>query len=214
MTGAEKVPILFPPLRPSSVHPLHPDGEATLASLADPGPSGLDRGLVQGKLWSPKAVFYDAALAVATNQKPSKKGVRKCSMWVRKIPLDDLSSQYHRRAMGTLIVQVLWWCHSAYISSSSVLSRASKNIDDSTLASDAPVSGTTDPCYLDRCFHSFGGLTSIGISQSQKCIWVLETPPTFPWGNAILMKFCCSYLMQSSFLQLACLCLSPSLGYP
>ena len=154
MSGGADIPILFRLLLPF----------ISLSSIllmgSDPGLLGWIAVLLVlialvRKLVIPQ--FYDAALAVSTNQTVKER--------VRAIHVGQKDSfrrfviQYHRRLLldGTLMVQVLLMMSILpYIFLLSGAAGASKNIGGPQSLLDTPVSGATGPCcLLDRCFQQF-----------------------------------------------------------
>lgn len=196
VSGGADIPILFPPFTAFHQFILHPfDGEAILGLLGWILVLLVLIGLVR-KIVIPQ--FYDAALAVATNQ-TVKERVRVLHVG-QKDSFRRFVIQYHRRLLsdGTLMVQVLLMMSILpYIFLLSGAAGASKNIGGLspylTLQYLVPL---TLVAILIGVFNSFGGLTSIGISLERENFEYLRSLP-IDFKRYLFMKFWLLYLVQS-----------------
>ena len=196
VTGGADIPILFPPFTAFHQFILHPfDGEAILGLLGWILVLLVLIGLVR-KIVIPQ--FYDAALAVATNQTVKER--------VKAIHVGQKDSfrrfviQYHRRLLsdGTLMVQVLLMMSILpYIFLLSGAAGASKNIGGlSPYLTPQYLVPLTLVAILIGVFNSFGGLTSIGISLERENFEYLRSLP-IDFKRYLFMKFWLLYLVQS-----------------
>ena len=176
VSGGADIPILFPPFLVFHQFILHPfDGGAILGVLGWILVLLILIGLVR-KIVIPQ--FYDAALAVATNQTVKER--------VRAIHVGQKDSfrrfviQYHRRLLldGTLMVQVLLMMSILpYIFLLSGAVGASKNIGGlSPYLTPQYLVPLALVAFLIGVFNSFGGLTPLGI-LAMLLIWVVTTIP-------------------------------------
>ena len=196
VTGGADIPILFPPFTAFHQFILHPfDGEAILGLLGWILVLLVLIGLVR-KIVIPQ--FYDAALAVATNQ-TVKERVRVLHVG-QKDSFRRFVIQYHRRLLsdGTLMVQVLLMMSILpYIFLLSGAAGASKNIGGlSPYLTPQYLVPLTLVAILIGVFNSFGGLTSIGISLERENFEYLRSLP-IDFKRYLFMKFWLLYLVQS-----------------
>ena len=142
--------------------------------------------------------FYDAALAVSTNQTVKER--------VKAIHVGQKDSfrrfviQYHRRLLadGTLMVQVLLMMSILpYIFLLSGAAGASKNIGGlSPYLTPQYLVPLALVAFLIGVFNSFGGLTSIGISLERENFEYLRSLP-IDFKRYLFLKFWLLYLVQS-----------------
>ena len=196
VTGGADIPILFPPFTAFHQFILHPfDGEAILGLLGWILVLLVLIGLVR-KIVIPQ--FYDAALAVATNQ-TVKERVKVLHVG-QKDSFRRFVIQYHRRLLsdGTLMVQVLLMMSILpYIFLLSGAAGASKNIGGlSPYLTPQYLVPLTLVAILIGVFNSFGGLTSIGISLERENFEYLRSLP-IDFKRYLFMKFWLLYLVQS-----------------
>ena len=196
VSGGADIPILFPPFTAFHQFILHPfDGEAILGLLGWILVLLVLIGLVR-KIVIPQ--FYDAALAVATNQ-TVKERVRVLHVG-QKDSFRRFVIQYHRRLLsdGTLMVQVLLMMSILpYIFLLSGAAGASKNIGGlSPYLTPQYLVPLTLVAILIGVFNSFGGLTSIGISLERENFEYLRSLP-IDFKRYLFMKFWLLYLVQS-----------------
>lgn len=196
VSGGADIPILFPPFTAFHQFILHPfDGEAILGLLGWILVLLVLIGRVR-KIVIPQ--FYDAALAVATNQ-TVKERVRVLHVG-QKDSFRRFVIQYHRRLLsdGTLMVQVLLMMSILpYIFLLSGAAGASKNIGGlSSYLTPQYLVPLTLVAILIGVFNSFGGLTSIGISLERENFEYLRSLP-IDFKRYLFMKFWLLYLVQS-----------------
>ena len=196
MSGGADIPILFQPFTAFHRFILHPfDGEAFLGLLSWILVLLVLIGLVR-KIVIPQ--FYDAALAVATNQ-TVKERVKVLHVG-QKDSFRRFVIQYHRRLLsdGTLMVQVLLMMSILpYIFLLSGAAGASKNIGGlSPYLTPQYLVPLTLVAILIGVFNSFGGLTSIGISLERENFEYLRSLP-IDFKRYLFMKFWLLYLVQS-----------------
>lgn len=196
VSGGADIPILFPPFTAFHQFILHPfDGEAILGLLGWILVLLVLIGLVR-KIVIPQ--FYDAALAVATNQ-TVKERVKVLHVG-QKDSFRRFVIQYHRRLLsdGTLMVQVLLMMSILpYIFLLSGAAGASKNIGGlSPYLTPQYLVPLTLVAILIGVFNSFGGLTSIGISLERENFEYLRSLP-IDFKRYLFMKFWLLYLVQS-----------------
>ena len=196
VSGGADIPILFSPFVAFHQFILHPfEGGAILGVLGWILVLLVLIGLVR-KIVIPQ--FYDAALAVATNQTVKER--------VRAIHVGQKDSfirfviQYHRRLLldGTLMVQVLLMMSILpYIFLLSGAVGASKNIGGmSPYLTPQYLVPLALVAFLIGVFNSFGGLTSIGISLERENFEYLRSLP-IDFKRYLFMKFWLLYLVQS-----------------
>lgn len=196
VSGGADIPILFPPFTAFHQFILHPfDGGAILGLLGWIAVLLVLIGLVR-KIVIPQ--FYDAALAVATNQ-TVKERVKAIHVG-QKDSFRQFVIQYHRRLLsdGTLMVQVLLMMSILpYIFLLSGAAGASKNIGGlSPYLTPQYLVPLTLVAILIGVFNSFGGLTSIGISLERENFEYLRSLPV-DFKRYLFMKFWLLYLVQS-----------------
>ena len=196
VTGGADIPILFPPFTAFHQFILHPfDAGAILGLLGWILVLLVLIGLVR-KIVIPQ--FYDAALAVATNQ-TVKERVRVLHVG-QKDSFRRFVIQYHRRLLldGTLMVQVLLMMSILpYIFLLSGAAGASKNIGGlSPYLTPQYLVPLALVAFLIGVFNSFGGLTSIGISLERENFEYLRSLP-IDFKRYLFMKFWLLYLVQS-----------------
>ena len=196
MSGGADIPILFPPFTAFHQFILHPfEGGAILGLLGWIAVLLVLIGLVR-KLVIPQ--FYDAALAVATNQ-TVKERVKVLHVG-QKDSFRRFVIQYHRRLLsdGTLMVQVLLMMSILpYIFLLSGAAGASKNIGGlSPYLTPQYLVPLALVAFLIGVFNSFGGLTSIGISLERENFEYLRSLP-IDFKRYLFMKFWLLYLVQS-----------------
>ena len=196
VSGGTDIPILFPPFTAFHQFILNPfDGEALLGLLGWILVLLVLIGLVR-KIVIPQ--FYDAALAVATNQ-TVKERVKVLHVG-QKDSFRRFVIQYHRRLLsdGTLMVQVLLMMSILpYIFLLSGAAGASKNIGGlSPYLTPQYLVPLTLVAILIGVFNSFGGLTSIGISLERENFEYLRSLP-IDFKRYLFMKFWLLYLVQS-----------------
>lgn len=196
VSGGADIPILFPPFTAFHQFILHPfDGGAILGLLGWIAVLLVLIGLVR-KIVIPQ--FYDAALAVATNQ-TVKERVKAIHVG-QKDSFRQFVIQYHRRLLsdGTLMVQVLLMMSILpYIFLLSGAAGASKNIGGlSPYLTPQYLVPLTLVAILIGVFNSFGGLTSIGISLERENFEYLRSLP-IDFKRYLFMKFWLLYLVQS-----------------
>lgn len=142
--------------------------------------------------------FYDAALAVATNQ-TVKERVKAINVG-QKDSFRRFVIQYHRRLLldGTLMVQVLLMMSILpYVFLLSGAVGASKNIGGlSPYLTPQYLVPLALVAFLIGVFNSFGGLTSIGISLERENFEYLRSLP-IDFKRYLFMKFWLLYLVQS-----------------